>query len=488
MITSEAVVERLRLQRVPVRWRGGPPNALRSLTADSRAVGAGDLFCALVGSTVDGHAYLGEARRAGAAAALVQRAVEEIDLPQLIVPDTRQALAHLAMLWSGDPAAHLRLVGITGTNGKTTTAWLARHLLSGIEPAAAVGTLGIVGSEGRILPGALTTPDALGLASTLRTLSDEGVRLVAMEVSSHALDQRRVDGLRFDYAVFTSFSREHLDYHHEMSSYLQAKLRLADLLWPDGVLVVNADEPAWDELRARNGAVLSTGFGAEADVRAEGVEEGPSGTCFRLAGRFGEADVELRLLGRFNVENALSAAAVALHIGMTVEQTADRLSSAPQVPGRFEILSTEPSLVVRDYAHTPLALTVALAALRPLARGRLIVVFGCGGDRDRGKRPKMGEVAESGADRVIVTSDNPRSEDPCLIAEETVARMSPSSYEVVIDRREAIARALEQARPGDVVLLAGKGHETYQIIGNRALPFDEPGIVAEILGAGGGGA
>jgi UDP-N-acetylmuramoyl-L-alanyl-D-glutamate--2,6-diaminopimelate ligase len=170
---------------------------------------------------------------------------------------------------------------------------------------------------------------------------------------------------------------------------------------------------------------------------------------------------------------------------MTVEQTADRLSSAPQVPGRFEILSTEPSLVVRDYAHTPLALTLALAALRPLARGRLIVVFGCGGDRDRGKRPMMGEVAESGADRVIVTSDNPRSEDPRLIAEETVARMSPSSYEVVIDRREAIARALEQARPGDVVLLAGKGHETYQIIGNRALPFDEPGIVAELLGGGG---
>lgn len=481
VITFEAVEERLRRRRIPARWQGEPPPAFHRLCADSRLVGPGDLFVAVAGHRVDGHSFLREAARAGAAAAAVQRPAD-VGLPQLVVADTRVALAHLAMLWEGDPAAEMRLIGITGTNGKTTTAWLVRHLLAGIGRSASLGTLGIVDAGGRRHPGELTTPDPLVLAGCLAILRDRGVELATMEVSSHALDQHRVDGLRFDYATFTSFSREHLDYHEEMSSYHEAKLRLTQLLAADGVLVINGDEPAWDSLRAGRGKIVTTGFGDGLQVRAESVEALPAGTRFRLCGAYGEAVVELPLIGRFNVQNALSAAGIALHLGMPAAEVAERLGTVPQVPGRFEILNREPVLVLRDYAHTPDAFRLALEALRPLVEGRLIMVFGCGGDRDAGKRPLMGEVAASLASHVIITSDNPRSEDPARIAEETVARMEPDDYEIVLDRREAIGRAWELAGPGDAILLAGKGHETYQIVGSRKFPFDESRIVAELRG------
>ena len=481
MITSEAVNERLRRRRVAAGWRGEPPAAFRRLTADSRCVGPGDLFVAIPGLRADGHAFLADAARAGAVAAVVNRAAD-LELPQLVVPDTRVALAHLAMLWEGDPASGMRVVGITGTNGKTTTAWMVRHLLAGLGRSAALGTLGIVDAGGQRHPGELTTPDPLVLAGCLGILRDRGVEFTTMEVSSHALDQRRVDGLRYDCAAFTSFSREHLDYHHEMASYRDAKLRLAELLAPGGVLVVNGDEPAWEPLRAAPGEVLTTGFGEGLHVRAESVEARPYGIRFTLCGGFGGVAVELPLIGRFNVQNALSAAAIALRLGLPPAQVADRLATVPQVPGRFEILNREPALVVRDYAHTPDAFRLALDALRPLVTGRLIMVFGCGGDRDPGKRPLMGEIAGALADHVIVTSDNPRSEDPARIAEATVARMAPGGYEIVLDRREAIGRAWALAGAGDAVLLAGKGHETYQIVGGRKFPFDEAEIVAELRG------
>ena len=479
MITREAVEERIRLRRVPARWQGELPAAFDRLTADSRLTGPGDLFVAVAGLRSDGHSFIRDAARAGVAAAVVERPAD-LDLPQLVVPDTRVALADLAMLWEGDPAAGMRLIGITGTNGKTTTAWLVRHLLTGLGRSATLGTLGIVDAGGQRHPGELTTPDPLVLAGSLGILRDRGVELATIEVSSHALDQRRVDGLRFDYAAFTSFSREHLDYHVEMTSYRDAKLRFAELLAPGGVLVINGDEPAWDSLKAGPGEIVTTGFGDGLHVRAESVEALPPCTRFRLCGAYGDALVELPLIGRFNVENALTAAGIALHLGMPAAEVAERLGSVPQVPGRFEILSREPVLVVRDYAHTPDAFRLALEALRPLVEGRLIMVFG--GDGDPGKRPLMGEVAGSLAGHVIVTSDNPRSEDPEQIAEETVARMDPSIYEIVLDRRDAIGRALELAAPGDAVLLAGKGHETYQIVGNRELPFDEAQVVAELRG------
>ena len=482
MIASEVVVERLRQRQLPARWHGEPPASLRSLTADSRSVHPGDLFCAVEGGRFDGHDFVAAARRDGAAAAVVQRPLE-VDLPQLVVADSREALAHLAMLWAGDPATEMRVVGVTGTNGKTTTAWIARHVLAGAEPTASLGTLGVVGPDGNIRPGELTTPDPLLLAGTLADLRHEA-SVVTMEVSSHALDQRRVDGLRFDVAVFTSFGREHLDYHEEMSAYRDAKLRLASLVASDGALVVNAEEPAWEPLRSGPLDTIGTGFGESAAVRAENIEPREAGSSFVLAGEYGTASVDLPLVGRFNVENALSAAAVALRLGMQADEVAARLETVPQVPGRFEILSRHPSLVVRDYAHTPDAFALALQALRPLVRGSLVMVFGCGGDRDRGKRPLMGEVAGSLADRVIVTSDNPRSEDPASIARETVARLDPDRYEVVLDREEAIARALQQTGAGDAVLLAGKGHETYQIVGDEKLPFDEAAVVAAIREAG----
>jgi UDP-N-acetylmuramoyl-L-alanyl-D-glutamate--2,6-diaminopimelate ligase len=481
VITAEAVEKRLRLRRVPARWQGRPPTAFRFLTADSRCARPGDLFCAVAGLKADGHTFLEDARRAGAAAAVVQHG-SEVDLPQLVVPDTQTALSHLAMLWEGDPAAGMRLIGITGTNGKTTTAWVIRHLLTGLGRAASLGTLGIVDPAGHRHPGELTTPDPLDLAASLGILRDRGVEFAALEVSSHALDQHRVDGLQFDYGVFTSFSREHLDYHQEMAAYLKAKLRLTELLAPGGVIVLNGDEPAWDPLRTAAPEVVTTGLGGDAQVRADLVETGPAGTRFRLAGAFGEAAVELPLIGRFNVQNALAAAAVAFRLGMSAREVAERLAVVPQVPGRFEILSREPCVVLRDYAHTPDAFELVLEALRAIVPGRILMVFGCGGDRDAGKRPLMGQVAGSRADHVVITSDNPRSEDAAQIAKEAVARMDPARYEIILDRRDAIARALELAAPDDAVLLAGKGHETYQIIGARKFPFDEAQVVAELRG------
>ncbi len=296
---------------------------------------------------------------------------------------------------------------------------------------------------GRRHPGELTTPDPLVLAGSLGILRDRGVELTTMEVSSHALDQRRVDGLRFDYAAFTSFSREHLDYHEEMTSYRAAKLRFAELLAPDGVLVINGDEPAWDSLRAAPGEIVTTGFGDGLQVRADSVEPLPGGTRFRLCGEYGEALVELPLIGRFNVENALSAAGIALHLGMPPAEVAERLGSVPQVPGRFEILNREPVLVLRDYAHTPDAFRLALEALRPLVEGRLIMVFGCGGDRDAGKRPLMGEVR----------SESPRRRWPGWIRAPTRscsigARRSagPGSWPVRAMRCSSPARATRPTR------------------------------------------
>jgi UDP-N-acetylmuramoyl-L-alanyl-D-glutamate--2,6-diaminopimelate ligase len=480
VIVSEDVVERLRQRQLPATWHGEPPESLRSLATDSRLVSYGDLFCAVTGERSDGHDFVPDAQRAGAAAAVVQRPLD-VEIPQLVVTDTREVVAHLAMLWQGDPAAGMRLIGVTGTNGKTTTSWIARHLLSGIGRSASLGTLGVIEPGGHVRTGELTTPDSIQLADSLADLRDDA-RFLTMEVSSHALDQRRVDGLRFDYAVYTSFSREHLDYHEEMSSYRDAKLRLSSLLLPDGVLILNADEPAWETLRSAPAETVSTGLGENAQVRAESVQSTGTGCSFVLAGEYGSVPVDLPLVGRFNIENALSAAAVALHLGMHPDEVAGMLQTVPQVPGRFEILSREPSLVVRDYAHTPDAFAVTLQTLRPLVSGRLIIVFGCGGDRDRGKRPLMGAVAGSLADRVIVTSDNPRSEDPARIAHETVASLEPEQYEIVLDRADAIARALELTGDGDAVLLAGKGHETYQIVGSEKLPFDEAAIVAELRG------
>jgi len=492
---TPAAVRVFRLQEVVSRLEGegllvsSPAEDidLTGIADDSRRVRPGDLFCAWVGTSADAHRFLPGARAAGAAAALVERPVPEVDLPQVVVSDGRRAAAAAAMVAFRDPAESLLLAGVTGTNGKTTTVWLLRHLLAGTRPAASLGTLGVIGADGKPVAGteSLTTPGPVDLARTLRDLVDSGVRAVAMEVSSHALDQGRVSGLRFDAAVFTNLTRDHLDYHRTIDAYLAAKLSLTKLLRPGGVVVYNADDPAWAPLAAVKERTLTFAIDAPADLRAGDVDMGSGGARFTLETASGSVPVELPLLGAFNVQNALAAAGAAYGLGMTLEEVAERLRTVPQVPGRLERIAETPCPVLRDYAHTPDALERVLATLRPLVRGRLILVFGAGGDRDRGKRPLMGAVATRGADLTIVTSDNPRTEDPDAIIDD-IAQGMTGSYLREVDRRRAIALALSEAKADDVVLLAGKGHETYQIIGTERRPFDEREIVQALVASGGG--
>ncbi len=481
-ISSERVEGRLARAGLRPRWRGDPPAELAGLRADSRAVKPGDLFCALPGTLVDGHAFVGWAARAGAAAAVVERACDE-RLPQLVVTDTHAALAHLALLFEGDPTEALTLIGITGTNGKSTTAWLTRWVLSGRMRAAALGTLGTVSLEGEVGRPTLTTPDPISLARTLAEFREAGAQAVAMEVSSHALDQRRADGLTFDAVAFTSFSREHLEYHPDLQSYRAAKLHLLDLLRPGGVCAVNADEPAWKGVAPDGSHTLRYGLEPTAEVRAADISFSADGSSFRLVSPDGDVAVDLPLPAEFNVRNALAAASIALGLGIDLDHIAARLSMAPAVPGRMEVLARDPILVFRDFAHNPDSCERVLSTLKGLVPGHVIAVFGCGGDRDRGKRPIMGEIVTRLADAAIVTSDNPRSEDPAEICRDVVAELDPSDYTVIVDRREAIAHALALAGPGDAVVLLGKGHETYQIIGDRTLPFDEAVIVGELVAA-----
>ncbi len=462
------------------------PARISGITDDSRAVERGAAFVAVRGTQRDGHTYLAAAEQAGATLAIVEDE-SATDLPSLVVRDGRRAAAVAAAAYYAEPASFLRLVGVTGTNGKTTTVGMLRHLLDAPGArAASIGTLGVVvGSAGEPLPGGggLTTPGPIELQRLLRALVDAGVRSVAMEASSHALDQGRIEGLRFAAAVFTNLTRDHLDYHGTFDAYFAAKAILASYLAVDGVLVTNADDAAWNGLP---GVSRRLTFGVDApfaDVRAEQVTFHPRGSRWTLARRGVRADVSLPLIGDFNVANALGAAAAAVAVGLDIPSVASRLASLPQVPGRLEILSEHPT-VLRDYAHTPDALERALRALRPFTSGRLIVLFGCGGDRDKGKRPMMATIAHQLADAVVVTSDNPRTEDPERILDDICAALPPGSYERIEDRRTAIATAIAMADAArDVVLLAGKGHETYQIRGTTSYPFDEAAIVRGLLGA-----
>ncbi len=477
VIQRQDLESRLQARGLSPRWEGNPPPGFTGLVTDSREVQPGVLFCALRGTEFDGHEFVERAAAAGAVAALVDEVQVTVDLPQLVVSDTRAGTAHAASLLHGDPAATLSLVGVTGTNGKTTTSLIARHVLAGEAPSAAVGTLGWFDSDGERHAGRLTTPDPLDLMATLRDLREEGTRFVTMEVSSHALDQRRVAGLTFDAAVFTNLTHEHLDYHLDLESYRAAKLRLAEQVVPDGLCAVNDDDPAWSGEDFAGRRVVRYGFGASADFRAAGVRHTAAGSDWHLETADGSWPVHLPLLGEFNVHNALAAATAACGLGMHPASVAERLSTAPQVPGRMEILANAPSLVLRDYMHTPDAYTRVLETLRGLTEGNLYIVFGCGGDRDRGKRPQMGQIAARLADMAVLTTDNPRSEDPSDICDDIARGMPADSYRVILDREEAIDFTLRAAEPGDVVVLAGKGHETYQDIAGERIPFDEATIV-----------
>ncbi len=486
------IVEALRRAELLLSVEGTLPPTVTDIVDDSRTVRPGALFVAVRGTERDGHDYLAHAQQRGATAAVVEDAARA-PLPAIVVRDGRRAAAFAAAAFFGDPSSRIRAIAVTGTNGKTTTVGMLRHLLDEPgAPSASIGTIGVlVGSAGVPLEGGagLTTPGPIELQRVLRTLSGRGVRTVAMEVSSHSLEQRRIEGMRFETAVFTNLTRDHLDYHGTMELYFDAKARLISHLSANGVAVVNADDVAWTALPAAPRRLRFGSRGQGAEVWADDVRYTPRGSAWTLVvepskvtGRTAQrAQVTLPLIGDFNVMNALGAAAAAIATGLSVDEVARRLATLPQVPGRLEIVLEHPT-VLRDYAHTPDALERALHAVRPFVQGRLTVVFGCGGDRDRGKRPVMGGIAERLADHVILTSDNPRTEDPESILDEIETGMQ-KRHERIEDRREAIARALASASPKDVILLAGKGHETYQIRGTARLPFDEREIVRELAGS-----
>lgn len=465
-----------------VEERGALPEQVSGVEDDSRRVAAGSLFIAVRGSERDGHDFLEKAREQGAAAAVVEDP-NRTTLPAIVVRDGRRAAGVVAAAACDWPVRRLRLVGVTGTNGKSTTVHILRHLFDTTDRrAASIGTVGVlVGSEGRPFGDdtGLTTPGPVQLQRLLRALADAGIAVVAMEVSSHALHQRRVEGLEYEAAIFTNLTRDHLDYHKTMEEYRDAKCRLCSYLAPHGTVVVNNDDPAWRVLPTQRRKVGFSARVTSAEVHARDVTYASGSSTWTLVAGPDTARVTLPLVGDFNISNALGAAAAAYALGVPVATIAARLASVPQVPGRLEVVHESP-MVLRDYAHTPDALERALLAVRPFTRGRLLVVFGAGGDRDRGKRPEMGAIAERHADHAIVTSDNPRTENPERILDDIVAGMPKQAYDRIEDRREAITHALEMAGPEDVIVLAGKGHETYQIRGTEKLPFDEKAIVADL--------
>jgi UDP-N-acetylmuramoyl-L-alanyl-D-glutamate--2,6-diaminopimelate ligase len=465
---------------------GDPQTEITSLAYDSRRVESGSLFFCYPGTTADGHEFAPLAVQAGASAVVVERPLElEPPVAQAIVADGRAAMAHAAVRFFGDPTAELRVAGITGTNGKTTTAFLIRHILerSGVQT-------GLLGTVKRIVGGVeeqveRTTPEAIDLQATFRRMVDGGDRACAMEVSSHALALRRTDGIRFAVAAFTNLTQDHLDFHADMEDYFLAKRRLFAAGDAERA-VVNVDDPFGDKLAAEFEALTFSPAGDErADYRALDVAFDASGSRFLCLAPGGEAEVVLPLPGRFNVENALCAIASVEALGIPLADAAAALAEAGRVPGRFEPVDEgQPFVVLVDYAHTPDSLENVLFSARQLTAGRLLCVFGCGGDRDRDKRPLMGEIAARLADVAVVTSDNPRSEEPTSIIEEIRAGMGEGTAEIEIepDRRAAIALALDAARDGDVVVIAGKGHEQGQEFeAGRKVPFDDRDVAREEL-------
>ncbi|HEX4967439.1 MAG TPA: UDP-N-acetylmuramoyl-L-alanyl-D-glutamate--2,6-diaminopimelate ligase, partial [Nitrospiraceae bacterium] len=485
-ITLRQLLAALRGQVEVLEQRGDVSCLVHSITDDSRAVTRGSLFVAVKGERVDGHGFIEQAIKAGAAAVVAQASVASGSVPFVRVADSRKALGILGSRFHGDPSARLKMIGVTGTNGKTTTTYLCKALLEGIgRRVGLIGTVGYqIGQE--TLPASHTTPGALDLQELLAKMVESGLTTAVMEVSSHALALDRTSGCEYDVAVFTNLTQDHLDFHHTMDEYFEAKLRLFTGLaggQKSGKrTLVNVDDPRGAAIRTASPVpVWGYAIQSQADLKAERVSLSLTGTTFTAATPAGSFAVESRLVGEHNVYNLLGAIGVALHDGATSDQIREAAAHITNVPGRFERISSgQDFTVVVDYAHTEDALLRLLTAAQALKTDRIITVFGCGGDRDRGKRPKMGRAAVEYSDVVILTSDNPRTEDPMAIlhevevgVREALQRRSHVQYHLVPDRREAIVVAIREARMGDMVLIAGKGHEDYQIIGTKKFHFDD---------------
>ena len=471
---------------------------IEGITSDSREVRPGWLFVAVCGTRADGHDFIEEACARGAGAVIGERDARYVSstAPYICVPSTRSVLSRACQEFEGNPSRYLRVIGVTGTNGKSSTVALVESILTAAgETCATIGTLGYRTGKHE-LEAAQTTPDPRLLARILREAKEAGVDNVVMEVSSHALEQDRTAGVDFDIAVFTNLSQDHLDYHEDIESYFEAKLKLFRMLdEPSGktakAAVVNADDPRCEAVAAATSKkVVRYGTGPTANIKASGIKISLQGTSFKVTGAGAECSVRLQLVGQHNVMNALAATAVAVECGVGAGAIKGGIEKLETVPGRFEMIDCgQPFSVVVDYAHTEDGLRNLLLAARSVTTGRVIAVFGCGGDRDRTKRPKMAQVVARMSDFAVLTSDNPRTEDPVKIALDAEVglqhegKAKGTDYIVELDRREAIGRAVSVAQPGDILVIAGKGHETYQIIGETRVPFDDRKVARETLRA-----
>ena len=460
------------------------------LTYDSRTAGPGIAFVALRGNTVDGHDFIPKAIAAGAALIISEQAPpDDVKLPWVHVKFSRVALAQAAAVLNGFPAQKLAIAAVTGTNGKTTTAFLTHHLLNAGQKRCGLLSTILYDLGGEQVPSTHTTPESLEIQSLLSQMLNNGCRAVSMEASSHALDQQRTYGLPIAAGIFTNLTQDHLDYHGTMEEYFVAKVRLFETIaaQPKGAMIINADDAWGRKLITRyenTGRIIKFGYGVGFDYRATNVRFDLTGTSFELEAKGRTFLVRTPLIGDFNVYNSLGALAAASAMGLNLRETVSHLKNAPQVPGRLERV-TEATIkfqVFVDYAHTPDAIENALRTVRSLRPRRIITVFGCGGGRDRSKRPLMAAAAEAGSDICVLTSDNPRNDDPQVIIADAVKGFArPKNHLTVVDRREAIQIALENARGGDIVLIAGKGHEDYQEIQGKKHPFDDRRVVRQLM-------
>ncbi len=466
------------------------PVPVKGIAYDSRQVKPGYIFVAIKGFKTDGHQYIEDAVSKGAAAIVTQREVRIPEgIPWVRIADTRKGLARMAARFYGFPCDKMRVIGVTGTNGKTTTTYMIREVYKNAgKKTGLIGTINNMIGE-KVLPVKHTTPESVDLQKFMAQMVKEQVEAAVMEVSSHALSLHRVEGCHFDIGVFTNITQDHLDFHRDMEDYLAAKTRL---FAGAGTSIINADSDYCERISKESGGkVVTYGMERQADVMAREINISPAGVSFRAIWPGGDIQVDLQLTGLFNVYNALAAFSVGLEEGLEPEGIKEALEALEGVPGRFELVNKgQPFAVIVDYAHTPDGLENILSTARQFTSGRLITVFGCGGDRDRTKRPLMGKLGVELSDLAVITSDNPRTEDPGKIIEDILEGVDSAGsvdYTVIQDRGSAIGYAIKSAQAGDVVVIAGKGHETYQEINGERFHFDdreEAGIILEELGGG----